>query len=82
LCAAETRDFLFRRRASGRRPLATFTSVLLIDTAAVGVTVSTVKLAVLPPAPALPFPSCQEPAVTLTVALLMSVLAAPVKVAV
>ena len=47
-----------------------------------GVTVSTVKAAVLPPAPALPFPSCQEPAVTLTDAVLMSVLAAPVKVAV
>ena len=58
-------------------PLATFTSVLLIDTATVGVTVSTVKAAVLPPAPALPLPSCQVPAVTLTDAVLMSVLAAP-----
>jgi hypothetical protein len=41
-----------------------------------------VKAAVLPPAPALPLPSCQESVVTLTAASLMSVLAAPVKVAV
>src|ERR1700689_513064 len=47
----------------------------------VGVTVSTVKLA-LPPVPALPLISCQLPAATLTDAALVSVLAAPVNVAV
>jgi hypothetical protein len=35
-------------------PSAAFTSVLSIDTETVGVTVSTVKVAVLPPMPALP----------------------------
>ena len=44
--------------------------------------VSTVKLPVVPAAPGLPLFSCQLPAITPTEALLMSVLAAPVKVAV
>jgi hypothetical protein len=61
---------------------ARFTSVLSIETATVGVTLSTVNGVVLPLAPGLPFPSCQLPAVTATAALPMSVLAAPVNVAV
>ena len=61
----------------------TLTSLLLIVTATVGVTVSTVKLPVLaPPVPALPLISCQLLALTLTEPLLMSVPALAVKVAV
>jgi hypothetical protein len=54
---------------------ATLMWVLSIDAVTVGVTVSTVNGAVLSPAPALPFTSCHEPAVTPTEAVLMSVLA-------
>ena len=61
---------------------ATFTSVLLIDTATVGVTVSTVKLGVLPPLPGLLLTSDQLLAVTPTWAVLISVLAAAVNSAV
>ena len=62
--------------------VATLTSWLLIETATVGVTVSTTKLPVAPPVPALPLASDQLAPVTLTEPLLMSVPALAVKVAV
>ena len=63
---------------------ARLTSLLATVTATtVGVTVSTVKAVLVAPVPGLlPLSSCQLPAVTLTAALLMSVPAVAVKVAV
>ena len=61
---------------------ATLTSLLLIETATVGVTVSTTIFVVEPPVPGLPLASDQLAPVTLTEPLLMSVPALAVKVAV